>query len=312
MAGSTYGFGEDAPPEDPQSSARASTPVTYPTGDPAAQAPSVRGADGVSTTSTEVAPPEGGAPKPGQPKGTPAKAKSGKGGLSFVRELPFLLLIAFILALLIKTFLVQAFYIPSGSMVPTLEVGDRVLVNKVVYHLHPPRRGDIIVFSDPHPAASAHRNVVSAFFHWLTEGLGVSTSPDKDFIKRVIGLPGEEIEMKNCVVYINGKALHEPYLDGRKFSNCQYGPHQIPADSLFAMGDNRDDSNDSRYQLGNIPEGKVVGRAFVVIWPVSRLGLLHGFSSSASQNNASHPLAVPDFAFSGAAALLLRKRPLPS
>src|SRR5438552_5599639 len=119
-------------------------------------------------------------------KGAPKKQQ---GFLSFVQELPVLLVIAFVLALLIKTFLMQAFYIPSESMEPTLNVGDRVLVNKVVYHLHPPRRGDIIVFSDPNPPPGAQRGVLSAFWHWLTEGFGVQTGPEKDFIKRVVGLP---------------------------------------------------------------------------------------------------------------------------
>src|SRR5713101_5533791 len=183
----------------------------------------------------EAPPPSGG---PGQADAsTPAvKKPSRKGPLAFLGELPVLLLVAFFLALLIKTFLVQAFYIPSESMVPTLNVGDRVLVNKVVYHFHPPRRGDIIVFSDPHPAVQTHRNPASAFFHWLTEGLGGRTSPDKDFIKRVIGLPGEVVEMHRCVVYINGQPLSEPYLKGLTFNNCEYGPTTIKPDSLFVMG----------------------------------------------------------------------------
>src|SRR5262245_7475930 len=124
---------------------------------------------------------------------TPTKAKkpAQKGFVAFLTELPVLLLIAFVLALLIKSFLVQAFYIPSESMVPTLKVGDRVLVNKLVYRFHPPRRGDIIVFEDPNPPPQPHRNALDAFWHWLTEGLGFAQSPEKDFIKRVIALPGE-------------------------------------------------------------------------------------------------------------------------
>src|SRR5919198_811398 len=140
------------------------------------------------------------------------KTEKPKGPLAWLGELPFLLVIAFILALLIKTFLMQAFYIPSESMEPTLNVGDRVLVNKVVYHLHPPRRGDIIVFADPNPEPQPHRNPASAFWHWLTEGLGVATSPEKDFIKRVVGLPGDLVECRNGSVYINGQALSEPYI----------------------------------------------------------------------------------------------------
>jgi signal peptidase I len=212
----------------------------------------------------------------GETKGAGAGRKPTRrgGAFGFVQELPFLLIVAFALALLIKTFLVQAFFIPSESMQNTLNPGDRVLVNKVVYHLHHPRRGDIIVFSDPNPAPHGHRNPASAFWHWLTEGLGVTTSPEKDFIKRVIGLPGETLEGKDGVVYVDGKPLDEPYT--RVKDVRPFGPVRIPADSLFVMGDNRTDSKDSRYGLGFIPYDKVIGRAFVVIWPPSRIGWLHG------------------------------------
>jgi signal peptidase I len=208
----------------------------------------------------------------GEPK-APAKRK-GKGAFGFVQELPFLLVVAFALALVIKTFLIQAFFIPSASMENTLHPGDRVLVNKVVYHLHPPPRGDIIVFSDPNPPPQADRNPIQVVWDWLTEGLGVSTSPEKDFIKRVIGLPGETLEGRDGVVYVDGRPLEEPYVtteDSRPF-----GPVRVPNDSLFVMGDNRTDSKDSRYGLGFIPYDNVIGRAFVVIWPPSRVGWLRG------------------------------------
>ena len=205
----------------------------------------------------------------------PKREEKPRGVVAFLTELPVLLLIAFLLALLIKTFLVQAFYIPSESMEPTLNVGDRVLVNKVVYHLHPPRRGDIIVFEDP-KGEVIHRNPVSALLHWLTEGLGVSSNPEKDFIKRVIGLPGEEVELHLCVVYVDGQPLEEPYLPENRGSQCEYGPTRVPAKSLFVLGDNRGNSRDSRFGLGMIPYDKVIGRAFVIIWPPSRIGWLHG------------------------------------
>jgi signal peptidase I len=230
-----------------------------------------RAAYATAATTTAVRP----APQVPGKDGQKEKKREPKGFLGFVRELPVLLLIAFVLALLIKAFLVQAFYIPSASMEPTLQIGDRVLVNKVVYHLHPPRRGDVIVFEDPHPVEPAHRNAVSAFVHWLTSGLGVSANPEKDFIKRVIGLPGDTVEIDGRgVVMINGKPLNEPYLSPIKDTR-PYGPIKVPDNSLFVMGDNRTNSNDSRFGLGFIPYDKVVGRAFVVIWPPSRISWLH-------------------------------------
>ncbi len=198
------------------------------------------------------------------------------GFLAFVRELPVLVILAFVLALVIKTFLVQAFYIPSASMEPTLMPGDRVLVNKVVYNLHEPRRGDVIVFENPHPLPEPKRNPISAFLNWLTEGLGFSRPPEEDFIKRVIGLPGETVEYKNGVVSIDGRPLDEPYLRGLKEDTRAYGPTRVPEGQLLVMGDNRLNSNDSRFGLGFIPIDRVVGKAFVVIWPPSRVGWIRG------------------------------------
>ena len=211
----------------------------------------------------------------------PEAAKKKGGPLAFARELPVLLLLAFLLALLIKTFLVQAFYIPSPSMEPTLMVGDRVLVNKVVYHFHAPRRGDIIVFQDPHGTV-VRRNPFSAILHLVTDGIGVSQSPDKDFIKRVIGVPGDTVEVRNGHVFIDGTELRpEPYLSPfRDHSN--WGPELVPPGELFVMGDNRANSNDSRGTLGFIPIDKVVGRAFVIIWPPSHLHWLTTPSYSSS------------------------------
>jgi signal peptidase I len=196
------------------------------------------------------------------------------GPLAFFRELPGLILVAFVLALLIKTFVVQAFYIPSQSMEQTLLVGDRVLVNKFIYAFREPQRGEIIVFENPR-LDQPDRNPLSAFWHWIIEGLGVSTDPEKDFIKRVIGLPGETIEVNQGRVFVDGKRIAEPYLNEER-DLSDYGPFKVPEGHLFVMGDNRANSQDSRSALGPIPRGKVVGKAFIIIWPPSRFEWLSG------------------------------------
>lgn len=192
------------------------------------------------------------------------------GGLAFFRELPVLIVVAFALALLLKTFLIQAFYIPSGSMEPTLMPGDRVLVMKA---FDTPERGDIIVFEDPNPGREPDRSVVGGFLHWLSEGLGFARPADEDFIKRVIGLPGETVEIRDGKLYVDGARIREPYLTGPP-DKRDYGPTTVPEGTLFVLGDNRRNSNDSRYGLGFIPRDKVVGEAFVIIWPPSRIGWL--------------------------------------
>ncbi|MGZ4109127.1 MAG: signal peptidase I [Actinomycetota bacterium] len=194
-----------------------------------------------------------------------------RGVLSFFRELPVLVLLAFALALLLKTFVVQAFYIPSGSMEPTLMPGDRVLVEKVMYH---PNYGDIIVFEDPHPGDQPDRGIVGGFLHWLSQGLGFSQPADEDFIKRVIGLPGDTVELRHGRLFVNGDRVQQPYLTGERDLR-DYGPIKVPPNSLFVLGDNRLNSRDSRYGLGFVPEDRVIGRAFVLIWPPSRIGWLH-------------------------------------
>jgi signal peptidase I len=219
-----------------------------------------------------------------EPRGTDgAGPTEKKRRFRFLRELPVLILIAFVLALLIKTFLVQAFYIPSESMDPTLKVGDRVLVEKVLKH---PHRSWIVVFSQPNPILEPHRSWFSSFWHWLSEGFGVTTPENEDFIKRVIGLPGDTVELRKGVVYIDGQRLKEPYLaesikvhgrETRDFPACT-----VPSDHVFVMGDNRQNSNDSRFELwdpnaapgqckGAIPVNDIVGRAFVIIWPPSHI-----------------------------------------
>jgi signal peptidase I len=197
------------------------------------------------------------------------KEEQRRGFLGFIRELPGLILIAFALALLIKTFLVQAFFIPSGSMLPTLHIGDRVLVNKLVYTVGQPQRRDIIVFQNP-KLPEPDRGFFGGIWNWLIEGLGVSSDPNRDFIKRVIGLPGDTVEVRHGRVFVNGDRLNEPYARDER-DDSDYGPQTIPPGEYFVMGDNRPNSSDSRAGLGFIPEDKIVGKAFVLLWPPDRI-----------------------------------------
>jgi len=180
---------------------------------------------------------------------------------SALRENIEAIALAIVLALFIRTFVVQAFKIPSGSMMNTLLIGDHILVNKFIYGvkipfiqktilpIEDPQREDIIVFIYP-------------------------VDPEKDFIKRVIGLPGDVIEIKNKRVFINGKAFgrkkYENYQDpnilpGKTSHRDNFGPVTVPPDSLFVMGDNRDNSYDSRF-WGFVPFEDVKGKAFLIYW----------------------------------------------
>lgn len=197
---------------------------------------------------------------------------------SFFAELPVLLLVAFVLALLLRSFLVQAFYIPSESMVPTLEIGDRVLVNRLSHRWSDPERGEIIVFADEAGAQRNAANPIAGGLRSLAAGLGLAPPSEEDFIKRVIGLPGETIEVRDGVVYIDGEKLPEAatteggYLSVRDDSS--FPPTEIGEDQYFVMGDNRPRSSDSRSLLGTIDREQIIGRAFVLVWPLSRTDVL--------------------------------------
>ena len=145
----------------------------------------------------------------------------------FLSEMPGLIIMSLLLAILIKTFLIQAFYIPSGSMESTLRINDRVLVSKVPYYFHDPRRGDIIVFTDPDPSKQPHRSMIGGAAHWLFQGIGFQKPDDEDFIKRVIGVPGDTVLGKNGKVFVNGVAIDEPYVKG---STSDFGPVKVPGD----------------------------------------------------------------------------------
>lgn len=166
-------------------------------------------------------------------------------------EWPFLIAFSLLAAVLIRTFVLQTFYIPSPSMHPTLLEGDRVLVNKLSYRLHDVNRGDVVVFRRP---ANLHVD-------------------DDDLIKRVIGLPGDTVEAHDRKVYVNGRLLKEPYIPSKCKGTDDFIRVSVPSDHLFVMGDNRCDSTDSRV-FGPISEDLLVGRAFVRLWPPSRLGWL--------------------------------------
>jgi signal peptidase I len=169
---------------------------------------------------------------------------------------------ALVVALVVKTFLFQAFYIPSASMEPTLQKGDRVLVNKLSYDVHDVHRGDVVVFEIPQSAVGA-------------DGI-------KDLIKRVIGLPGDTIESRDGAVYINDRRVAEPYLpkgtltgDPVNGNNPPIDRQVVPHGKVFVMGDNRGNSHDSRYaDRGPIPISSIVGRAFVLVWPPGKMGTL--------------------------------------
>ncbi len=192
---------------------------------------------------------------------------------SFLREIAGLVVLAFVIAIVIKTFLVQAFFIPTGSMERTLMPGDRVLVSKPSYVFGDIHHGNVVVFANPHPVEQPDRGPIGDFLHWLGEGLGFAQPEDEDLIKRVIGLPGDTVEIRRNVVYVNDRALDEPYLPrGAAGCNGTYPKRSVPAGRIWVLGDNRCHSGDSRYGLGMVPKSNVIGRAFVIVWPFDDAG----------------------------------------
>lgn len=189
--------------------------------------------------------------------------------LPFWLEFPLLIVAALLIAVLIKTFLFQAFWIPSSSMEDTLQVFDRVLVSKISYEISDIGRGDIIVFDDPRPGfEQPDEDALERAVRNLKESIGLVT-PQSEFIKRVIGLPGDVVEGREGGVFVNGVRLVEPYVREPETPIRSFGPVEVPPGSLFMMGDNRQASQDSRI-FGPIPIDQVVGKAFVIIWPTSR------------------------------------------
>ena len=242
----------------------------------------------VSSAVTQEEPPAAGPRSPSPPwwkfwerrssdrDGRDAKEPAKK---SLLREIPILIIIALALALLIKSFVVQPFFIPSGSMEQTLKVNDRVLVNKMVYHFRNVKRGEIVVFDikgtgfAPYATPLAPpTNIVSRAFRNLENlfGLGPNNS---DFIKRVIAIGGDTVACCDAQgrVTVNGVGLNEPYVyrDGPDEQNKRFGPVTIAKGNLWVMGDHRNDSEDSRVG-GQVPQSKVIGQAFVRVWPLSQ------------------------------------------
>jgi signal peptidase I len=207
------------------------------------------------------------------------------------QELPLLLVVAFCLAVLIRTFLLQAFFIPSSSMEGTLLVGDRVLVNKIVYDVRPPERGEIVVFRGtdnwaPENYDQPPSGLLGRIGRTMGDLVGVSRPGEKDFIKRVIGLPGDRISCcdPSGRVYVNGKGIDEPYVgnnspldvppDPRVCRSRRFDEVLVPPGQIFVMGDHRIVSQDARCQ-GPVPIENVIGRAFVIVWPSSRWDTLN-------------------------------------
>ena len=167
-----------------------------------------------------------------------------------VAELVFTALVAFVLVFgFVRPFVVEAYRIPTESMVPTLEVGDRVLANKFVYRFTEPERRDIVVFDS------------------------VDEDDDQTLIKRVVGVAGDEIQVQGGVLYVNGEAQDEPYLNDADLSRGFYGPTVVPEGHIFVMGDNRGNSADSRV-FGPLPLENLKGEAFMRFWPVSDISTI--------------------------------------
>ncbi len=230
-------------------------------------------------------------------------------------------MIAFCLAVLIRTFLLQAFYIPSGSMEDTLIAGDRVLVNKLVYDFREPSRGEVVVFQGPpswapEAAIDQDQGMFSRIGRAFGDLVGVTQPGEKDFIKRVIGLPGDVV---SCCdegrVVVNGVPLEEPYVvrdsplteieGGRDCRSREFAEVVVPPGELFVMGDHRQRSQDSRCQ-GFVPIENVIGRAFLIVWPNDRWA---GLSATDAFADVPAPAAIapaaPEPGASGEVGLVL-------
>lgn len=202
------------------------------------------------TSETIVPPPvEPPAEPPIGPPGEPAGGSKLPSGARAFFDWLVVIAVALLVAFVVRTFVIAHFVVEGESMYSTLDTNDRVFVNKLSYRLHDPNRGDVVVLHQ------------------------VTGASERDLIKRVIGLPGETVEVRNCTVRIDGRVLNEPYLDPEVVTPTDCGGDYVldgvvPDDHVFVMGDNRGGSQDSRV-IGPISEHDLVGRAFVVFWPQS-------------------------------------------
>lgn len=188
-----------------------------------------------------------------------------------LREVLVILLIAAIVAVLIQSFFLKAYVIPSSSMSPTLQIGDRVMVDRLTYYFRKPRTGDIIVFR--YPPTSPQATNTTNLFYWPIEQIGETLhithrTGSSPFVKRVIASEGQTLEIRKGQVYVNGKELKEEY---KVPDSYDMPPTKIPAGQLFVMGDNRPNSRDSRY-WGYVPIRSVIGKVFLIWWPPSHFG----------------------------------------
>jgi signal peptidase I len=227
-------------------------------------------------------------PESSIPSSRPARAHSRQERRpSFWKELPILLVIAFGLAFLVKTFVVQAFYIPSGSMENTLAIGDRVLVNKIVYKTRDIARGDIVVFNGvdsftPEVQITPPNDPLGKVVDWFGRTFGFAPPDERDFVKRVIGVAGDHVVCCDSGghVTVNGVALQETgYLYPGNAPSTMTFDVVVPDGKLWVMGDHRAASSDSRAHLGDpgggfVPTDRVIGRAFAIVWPFADLSSL--------------------------------------
>lgn len=188
-------------------------------------------------------------------------------------ELPGLLLTALVVAVVVKTFLVQPFFIPSDSMVPTIIRDDRVMANKLAYRIGEPARNDIVVFLNPSLTdEQLEETVPEAVVRSVLEAVGVRVRGQDDLIKRIVAVEGQEVSIRDGLLHIDGEVLDEPFLPEGTVMN-DFAPEVVPEDHVFMMGDNRNSSLDSR-RFGPIPVAEIVGQAVFRIWPLDRVGRL--------------------------------------